>query len=298
VAVLDKRQLSRAETSKGKKLCSDHQNFWRKMAKDALTALQMHFEEQYGKLDMTGAKGKKRKRTNPEEKEEKTAGGDSEEEWRGIQDGSNDEEIQPEPQLVVFTGGEDLNDALDVRSSSFMVLALFYLLTKSSKIPKSATAKKASQVSRTESSDEETENLKNDVALQRLLRESNILSEHASRGDPGRLHHLTLDSRISHLGGKDTSKGRIPTKIRQGIEAAKQKRQAKREREAKEAGILMPVKRKVKSEVPRQRGLNTASGVGKFKNGMLKINERDIRRINSSGSQGQRRGKSVKKLFK
>jgi hypothetical protein len=60
----------------------------------------------------------------------------------------------------------------------------------------------------------------------------------------------------------------------------------------------MPVKRKVKSSTPRQRGLDTASGVGKFKNGMLKINEQEIHRINNSGGSSFRRGKSTKKLFK
>lgn len=60
----------------------------------------------------------------------------------------------------------------------------------------------------------------------------------------------------------------------------------------------MPVK-KTAVKTARQRGLNTAAGVGKFKNGMLQISERDIRKINNPGvSSGKRRGKSVKKLFK
>jgi molybdate-binding protein len=72
----------------------------------------------------------------------------------------------------------------------------------------------------------------------------------------------------------------------------------KQEKEAQEAGILMPVKRKTLVDAPRQRGLNTAAGVGKFRNGMLQISERDIRRINSKGGTGARRGKGIKKLFK
>jgi hypothetical protein len=60
----------------------------------------------------------------------------------------------------------------------------------------------------------------------------------------------------------------------------------------------MPVKRKSKPVKVRERGLKTASSVGKFKNGMLKINEREIRRVNNSGSRLGRRGKSIKKLFK
>jgi hypothetical protein len=109
---------------------------------------------------------------------------------------------------------------------------------------------------------------------------------------------LTLDSRISHLGGKEIPKGNVPLRIRKGIEVAKAKRQEKSEREAQEAGILMPVKLKSKPLKVRERGLKTPSGVGKFKNGMLKINEKEIRKVNNSGSGIGRRGKSVKKLFK
>jgi hypothetical protein len=86
--------------------------------------------------------------------------------------------------------------------------------------------------------------------------------------------------------------------MRQGLESARKKRQEKKEKESQEAGILMPVKQKAKLEKRRERGLRTTSGVGKFRNGMLKISERDIRKVNSIGSQVHRRGKSTKKLFK
>ena len=85
-------------------------------------------------------------------------------------------------------------------------------------------------------------------------------------------------------------KGNVPLRIRKGIDAAKAKRLEKSEREAQEAGILLPVKRKSKPVKVRERGLKTASSVGKFKNGMLQINEREIRRVNNSGSGLGRRG--------
>src|ERR1700733_5915117 len=92
--------------------------------------------------------------------------------------------------------------------------------------------------------DDEAQNLKYDIELQRLLRESNLLSEHSAKENHGRLHHLTLDARISHLGGKEAAKGVVPIRIRKGIETTRKQKQQKTEREAKEAGILMPVKRK------------------------------------------------------
>ena len=107
---------------------------------------------------------------------------------------------------------------------------------------------------------------------------------------------MTLDARISHLGGKEAAKGNVPLRIRKGIETTKKQKQEKTEREAQEAGILMPVKHKKMPGKVRERGLKTAAGVGKFKNGMLKVNQQEIRRVNNM--KGPRRGKSVKKLFK
>lgn len=172
------------------------------------------------------------------------------------------------------------------------------LTAQSSKLPKSANSKKVVQEAEAEaSSDEERENLKDDIALQRLLRESNILAEYNDSDDPGRLRRRTLDSRISHLGGKEVPKGNIPLRIQKGIETAKIRRQAKGEREAKEAGLVLPKKRKTKAGKTRERGLNTKSGVGKFKNGWLQVSEREIRRINNAGSGISKTSRHVKKLF-
>jgi hypothetical protein len=52
----------------------------------------------------------------------------------------------------------------------------------------------------------------------------------------------------------------------------------------------MPVKKKDKPKKVRPRSLRAGSGVGKFKNGMLKIGEKDIRRVNNSGSRLSQRG--------
>ena len=159
-------------------------------------------------------------------------------------------------------------------------------------MPKSANSTTKRQAVRSTSPDEEVQNLKNDIALQRLLRESNLLSEAKIRDDPGRVRHKALDARISHLGGNELPKPNTPARIRKGIEAKRKSTEAKREREAQDAGIVLPVKRKSKAVKGRDRGLALKSGVGKFKNGTLKIDEKEIRRINNSGSRfsGIRKG--------
>ena len=131
-------------------------------------------------------------------------------------------------------------------------------------MPKSPLSNAKHQPVRSTSPDDEAENLKNDVALQRLLRESNLLLESKIRDNPGRLRHKALDDRISYLGGKETAKGNVPLRIRKGIEAAREIKQEKKEKEAQEAGIVLPVKRKSKPGKLRERGLMLKSGVGKF----------------------------------
>jgi hypothetical protein len=89
-----------------------------KMTEDALLALQRHFEEQYGKLEMPGTRKKKRKRTEEEERpEEKVA--DSEDEWGGIQD---DSVLQQDPKVVEYKDTTSI-DEVDTKSyKSFMVI--------------------------------------------------------------------------------------------------------------------------------------------------------------------------------
>jgi hypothetical protein len=94
------------------------------MVKRALTALQKHFEEQYGKLEVPRARGKKRKRGNvgvtpPEEEQAQ-----SDEEWQGIRD--EEEKIQPQqnklptPEVITFTeSGENAGEV--ATPSGFLV---------------------------------------------------------------------------------------------------------------------------------------------------------------------------------
>ena len=86
---------------------------------DALLALQRHFEEQYGKLEMSEVKRRKRKQKEETEppKQEQT---ESDEEWGGIQNTAS----QPDPQVVEFKEAQK-TDTLDTKSyRSFMVTSM------------------------------------------------------------------------------------------------------------------------------------------------------------------------------
>ena len=92
------------------------------MSKDALAALQRHFEEQYGKLDLGHARGKKRKRKQvKEEAEEEKAQSDSEE-WQGIENGEDNEQEQTiQPEVIVFKDDTQDDNVSVMKSSAFMV---------------------------------------------------------------------------------------------------------------------------------------------------------------------------------
>lgn len=96
------------------------------MTEDGLLALQRHFEEQYGKLEIPGVKRKnKRKRTGETEPPtEETA--DWEQEWGGIGD---DKASNPDPKVVEFKETQE-TDQVDKKSyKSFMVFSIIHIVT-------------------------------------------------------------------------------------------------------------------------------------------------------------------------
>ena len=92
------------------------------MKKDPLTALQKHFEEQYGKLDVTLWRAKKRRRSNADVGPQDTAI-ESEEEWQGIKSLVDTPESTFKPQIVSFTETTDMTEEEVTSYKSFMVTA-------------------------------------------------------------------------------------------------------------------------------------------------------------------------------
>lgn len=130
----------------------------------------------------------------------------------------------------------------------------------------------------------ESINLKHDLELQRLLKESHLLD-----GSSGPLthtqRHKAIDLRMQSLGAKTSlfTQAKMPLSHRRGIIAKAAQKEAKRRKEAKENGIILEKEarqRHVKS-VKRDRGVGGPT-VGKFKNGELKLSRRDIRDIQGS----------------
>ena len=146
----------------------------------------------------------------------------------------------------------------------------------------------------------ETRNLKHDVDLQRLLKESHLF-ERGSQSMPvvgsatGKQRHRATDLRMRDLGAGTGSGGResMPMAHRKGIEGKKKEKEGKRREEAREHGIVLEKKqRKATREGKRERAVD-APGLGRFRGGTLTLSKRDVKGMQGPArSSGSRRRKS------
>ncbi|KAL2038463.1 hypothetical protein N7G274_008802 [Stereocaulon virgatum] len=136
-------------------------------------------------------------------------------------------------------------------------------------------------------------NLKKDLALQRLLKESHLLDSQSSLSHSGQNRHKALDLRLQDMGSKSSifTQQKMPLAQRKGIMAKVAEREGTRRRTAKENGIILEkaVRGKKKDEGKRQRGIGAPS-VGKFHGGMLKLSKKDVAEIEGpkKASRGRR----------
>ncbi|KAF2170884.1 hypothetical protein M409DRAFT_18856 [Zasmidium cellare ATCC 36951] len=139
----------------------------------------------------------------------------------------------------------------------------------------------------------ESANLKNDLALQRLLKESHLLdpssfSKTASTPEgKGRLK--ALDMRLQDLGAKSSAleQEKMPLSHRKGITSKSANREASRRKEAVENGVILEKQKFVaKSTKKRDRGIGGPE-IGKFRGGTLKLSSKDVRNIERSGGKGK-----------
>ncbi|QDS70019.1 hypothetical protein FKW77_003655 [Venturia effusa] len=137
--------------------------------------------------------------------------------------------------------------------------------------------------------EDSAQHLKNDLALQRLLSESHLLSGKGntthSLNATGKTRHKALDLRLQALGSKTSvfKQEKMPMSHRKGIVKKTTEREMKRRSDAKEGGIILEKeKRKVKFSGKRERAVG-APTVGKFRHGLLSLSKRDVGKIESTG---------------
>lgn len=126
----------------------------------------------------------------------------------------------------------------------------------------------------------DAENLKKDLALQRLLKESHLLDHQSPSSPYGQNRHKAIDLRLQELGTKSSlyHQRNMPMSQRKGIAAKASGREESRRKEAKENGVILERATKGRKDIidtKRQRGIGAPS-VGRFKGGMLTLSKRDV----------------------
>lgn len=142
----------------------------------------------------------------------------------------------------------------------------------------------------------DADNLKHDLALQRLLKESHLLDSASDLAPTGKNRLKALDLRMQSLGAKQSlydQQKKMPTAHRRGINAKAASKEDKRRREAKENGIVLEKPTKVtksSNSGRRERGVG-GSSIGKFSGGTLNLSKKDLHSMQSSKSRGGGKGK-------
>ena len=125
----------------------------------------------------------------------------------------------------------------------------------------------------------EAANLKDDLALQRLLKESHLLDATSSLGPAGSNRHKALDLRLQDLGSKSSVliQEKMPLSHRRGILSKATEKESRRRHDARENGIILEKAKKSSKvgDVKRERGIG-APAIGKFKGGTLRLSRKDI----------------------
>jgi hypothetical protein len=228
-------------------------------------------------------------------------GGESEEEsaWSGI---SSENEDANGIEVIEYGGSRPTNEkASKAEMKAFM-----------SSRPPSSTGAALQPASKKSSKDDgdltEAKHLKNDLALQRLLRDSHMLSSlsPSSAGTSGTstptlsasgsLRHKSTDLHIRSLGAKSSvhAQKNMPMSHRKGIAKKSAEREDRRRKEAKENGVILEREvRKKKFTGSRDKGVGGPT-VGKFRGGMLKLSKRDVASITGGGGGMGAKGKGKK----
>lgn len=128
----------------------------------------------------------------------------------------------------------------------------------------------------------EAANLKKDLALQRLLKESHLLEPQSALTVTSKNRHRALDLRLQDLGSKSSlyKQQQMPMAQRKGMTAKAIEKDETRRKEAQENGVILEkaVKTRKVGSARRDRALGVPA-VGKFRGGMLKLSKKDVTEI-------------------
>ncbi|OAL51405.1 hypothetical protein IQ07DRAFT_566014 [Pyrenochaeta sp. DS3sAY3a] len=260
-------------------------------AEDLQAIFRRAFEAKFKPLAVEPKKPKLEAQKQPDEEEDSEAESD----WSGISDDSTDQ-----IQIVTYTDVHQ-TPASDDDETSRAAKKAFMTSKPPSSTSTSTNPNSSSKRKPPTATPEATDatNLKHDLALQKLLRESHLLSASSSGTSTptslaatGVARHKSTDLHLQALGAKTSvfTQKKMPMAQRQHEAAKARGIEEKRRARAKEAGIVLEVEKRVgksEREKKRERGVGGPS-IGRFRGGTLTLSKGDVRSITGGG---KRKGK-------
>ncbi|KAF3482437.1 uncharacterized protein GIQ15_05196 [Arthroderma uncinatum] len=310
--MLGKRKREVTVASRGRVEVDESETTRDTSAQDAQERLRKYFESRFEPLDLPGP--------NPGAASDVSGGTDDtdvseEADWGGIEDDEEEEDedededddedgdSEPAPEVVDYsTTPKHKMEIVDKAALRKFMSAKPPSLSDSTKPLRKKTKGGAEAADADQTTD--AANLKNDLALQRLLKESHLLDSASDLNPTGVNRHKAIDLRAQTAGAKTSiyTQKSMPMSHRKGISAKATQKEETRRREAQENGIILerPSLAKSKPAVKRrERGVGGPS-VGKFVGGTLKLSRRDVMAIQGPktgrrGAKGAGRGRGKRR---
>lgn len=315
---------------------------------DYMAVQRRNFEAQFGSLETLGFEDKSKRRSTAHvrdnrdeaegdeaESDEMSFGGFSDSDDSGSESPESDSESQSEeePAPKIIRLDDNFSTAPVITKKDQKLLRSGRAPTMAEIEEKNRKLEKISAKQAQQNKKEDEDNLENDMKLQRLLQESHILSNQLqfSGADltlltidyeepTGKARKKALTSRIRNLASTNSSTEglpktleKMPMSMRKGMIKSRDRKVAKYEQEAKDAGIILSkVKKGELRQLDHGRGSTFASdrlgsgkkdtkrvrdrglqinSVGRSTRNGLVISKDEISRINSQGKTQERKGK-------
>lgn len=276
-----------------------------------------NFERQFGNLEDLGFEDKSKKAPESSESSDEESDGDfggfddelkapkaenaSEEESEESEEESfSEEEVKPK---VVRLNADD-QVPMEVSKKDQKMLRKGRAPTLAELEKKRLEQEKITKKQQAANAKEDSENLENDLKLQRLLKESHILAHNMESSGAdltlqtldyeapiGNARRRILDERIRAVSATNSATGGLPKKLekmpmnlRKGILAARERRALEHEREARDAGIVLSkVKKGHLRDIEQGKGATASSDrLGVAKKSKNRVRDRGLK-INSIG---------------
>ncbi|KAJ6021415.1 hypothetical protein N7540_006919 [Penicillium herquei] len=258
-------------------------------ADNAQDIFRKYFEAQFQPLDLPSKSADDSDSNDDadeddEDFEEDEDSNSENEDWDGV---SDEDEDMPQVEVVEHKDAQMTDEMMDKKARKAFLSGKLPSLDAPNKKPEQPVTKEEQQ--------DDAVNLKHDLALQRLLRESHLLEDASDLDPTGKNRLKALDLRMQSLGAKTSLYSqKMPSSHRKGIKAKAASKESKRRLEAKENGIILERPSKVTKSSSgsgkRDRGIG-GSSIGKFSGGTLNLSKQDLHSMKSAPSRSGRGGR-------